>query len=64
MRGDIPGIRCVTVTLVAFNNADLACQTLDKPPYAFVFPVPDGVKNVRVRIDYDNNGLSATSYSL
>ncbi len=64
MPGDIPGIRCVTVTIVAFNNADLATMTLSKPPFVFNFPVMDGCKNVRVRIDYVNNGLSATSYPL
>jgi len=61
---DIPGITCVTVTLVAFNNADLDVKSIKCPPFAFVFPVPDGVKSVRVRIDYVNNGLSATSYPL
>lgn len=61
---NIPGIQCVTVTMVAFNNADLAVQTISTPPYQFTFPVMDGVKNVRVRIDYVNNGLSATSYPL
>ncbi|MCE5197444.1 MAG: hypothetical protein ABFD54_03665 [Armatimonadota bacterium] len=61
---NIPGIRCVTVTILAFNNAELATQTISQPPFAFNFPVMDGVKNVRVRIDYVNNGLSATSYPL
>jgi hypothetical protein len=61
---DIPGILSVTVTMVAFNNADLATQTITQPPFKFKFPVLDGVKNVRVRIDYVNNGLSATSYPL
>lgn len=60
----IPGIRCVTVTMVAWNNADLATQTLNQPPFQFDFPVMDGLKNVRVQIDYCNNGLSATSYTL
>lgn len=61
---DLPGVRCVTVTVVAYNNADLAIQTLQCPPFAFDLPVLDGVKNVRVRIDYANKGLSATSYPL
>ena len=61
---NIPGIQCVTVTMVAFNNAELAVQSISEPPYQFAFPVMDGVKNVRVRIDYINNGLSATSYPL
>lgn len=60
----IPGIRCVTVTMVAFNNADLACQTISTPPYQFDFPILDGLKNVRVRIDYCDSGLSATSYPI
>lgn len=60
----IPGILSVTVTMVAFNNAELATQTITQPPFKFKFPVLDGVKNVRVRIDYVNNGLSATSYPL
>ena len=64
MPGNIPGIKSVTVTIVAFNNADLATETRCAPPYAFTFPVMDGVKNVRVRIDYANCGLSATSYPL
>jgi len=64
VRKDIPGVKCVTVTMVAYNNADLATETLSSPPYLFDFPVLDGVKNVRVRIDYVNNGLSATSYPL
>lgn len=61
---DIPGIRCVTVTILAFNEAELATQTVTSPPYQFNFPVMDGVKNVRVRIDYCDEGLSATSYPL
>jgi len=61
---NIPGIKCVTVTILAFNNAELACQTVSSPPFQFNFPVMDGVKNVRVRIDYCNEGLSATAYSL
>jgi hypothetical protein len=61
---NIPGITCVTVTMVAFNNAELATQSIQQPPFAFDFPVLDGVKNVRVRIDYANRGLSATTYSL
>lgn len=64
VRDDIPGVTCVTVTMVAFNNADLAIQTRQAPPYTFTFPVLDGVKNVRVRIDYVNEGFSATSYPL
>lgn len=64
MPGNIPGIKSVTVTMVAFNNADLAEQTLCAPPYVFTFPVMDGVKNVRVRIDYEGCGLAATSYPL
>jgi hypothetical protein len=61
---NIPGIRCVTVTMVAYNNADLCVQTLKCEPFAFDFPVMDGVKNVRVRIDYEGAGMSATSYPL
>ena len=64
MPGNIPGVKSVTVTIVAFNNADLATMTCSNPPYVFTFPVMDGVKNVRVRIDYANCGLSATSYPL
>jgi hypothetical protein len=64
MPGDIPGIKCVTVTVLAFNGAELCSQTRDCPPYKFDLPVTDGVKNVRVRIDYANDGLSATSYPL
>lgn len=61
---NIPGIRCVTVTMVAYNNADLCQKTLQAEPFAFDFPVMDGVKNVRVRIDYDGAGMSSTSYPL
>lgn len=61
---DIPGIKCVTVTILAFNGAELATQTVSTPPYQFDLPVLDGVKNVRVRIDYCDEGLSATSYPL
>ena len=50
--------------MVAFNNAELAVMRINQPPYVFNFPVMDGVKNVRVRIDYVNKGLSATSYPL
>lgn len=60
----IPGIRCVTVTMVAYNNADLAVKTINCEPFAFDFPVLDGVKNVRVRIDYEGAQMSATSYPL
>lgn len=60
----LPGVCRVTVTMVAFNNAELCTQSIEKPPYQFVFPVVDGVKNVRVKIDYVNHGLSATSYPL
>lgn len=61
---DLPGVRCVTVTLVAFNNAELMTQTLSCAPYEFNMPILDGVTKVRVRIDYINNGLSATAYPL
>lgn len=64
LNNKIPGIKCVTVTIVAFNNVDLASQTLTSPPYVFKMPILDGVKNVRVQIYYVNNGLSATSYPL
>lgn len=64
MPGNIPGVRQVTVTLLAFNGAELCTQCITTPPYLFKIPVMDGSKNVRVRIDYINNGLSATSYSL
>lgn len=60
----IPGIRCVTVTVLAFNGAELETQQKSAPPYKFSLPVVDGVKNIRVRIDYNNNGVSATSYAL
>lgn len=62
--GDIPGIKCVTVTILAFNGAELCSQSKQSPPFAFDLPVMDGIKNVRVRIDYVNAGLSATSYPL
>ncbi len=61
---NIPNIACVTVTMVAFNNAELATQAIRQAPYSFTFPVLDGVKSVRVRIDYTGSGLSATSYPL
>ncbi len=61
---NLPGVRRVTVTVLAFNNAELESQCLEAPPFNFVLPVVDGVKSVRVRIDYVNNGLSATSYAL
>ncbi len=61
---NIPGIACVTVTVVAFNNAELLTQSMQGPPYVFNFPVVDGVKSVRVRIDYRDSGMSATSYRL
>lgn len=64
MPSDIPGIKCVTVTILAFNGAELCAQTISSPPYKFDMPVLDGVKNVRVRIDYCDSGLSATSYPL
>ena len=64
MPSDVPGVRCVTVTILAFNNAELATQSLQCPPFVFNFPVLDGCKNVRVHIDYVNDGLSATSYPL
>jgi len=64
MRNDLPGVTCVTVTIVAFNNAELVTQSLQCPPFNFDLPVMDGVKSVRVRIDYNNAGLSATSYPL
>ena len=64
MRNDIPGIKCVTITMLAWNGAELATQSVSQPPYQFDFPVMDGVKNVRVRIDYCNAGLSATSYPI
>lgn len=61
---NIPGIKCVTVTMVAYNNADLSVKSLQCEPFVFDFPVLDGVKNVRVRIDYEGAGMSATSYPL
>ncbi|MGI6295394.1 MAG: hypothetical protein ACOX3G_04840 [Armatimonadota bacterium] len=64
MPGDIPGITCVTVTILAYNGAELATQSLNCPPYKFDLPVMDGVKTVRVRIDYQDQGLSATAYPL
>ncbi|MEN6415869.1 MAG: hypothetical protein ABFD49_04980 [Armatimonadota bacterium] len=62
--GNIPGVRCVTVTVLAFNGAELCSQTLSCAPYAFNLPILDGAKRIRVRIDYINNGLSATAYPL
>lgn len=62
--GNIPGIKCVTVTILAFNGAELCSQSKQSPPFTFDLPVMDGIKNVRVRIDYVNAGLSATSYPL
>ncbi len=61
---DIPGVKCVTVTILAFNGAELCSDSKQSPPFAFDLPVMDGVKNVRVRIDYVNDNLSATSYPL
>ncbi|MCX6344650.1 MAG: hypothetical protein NT018_06215 [Armatimonadetes bacterium] len=61
---NLPGVRCVTVTILAFNGAELTAATLQQPPWLFTIPVMDGCKNVRVRIDYVNSGLSATSYPL
>lgn len=61
---NLRGVRRVTVTVLAFNNAELEYQCIEQPPFDFNLPVVDGVKNVRVRIDYVNNGLSATSYAL
>jgi len=60
----IPGIRCVTVTLLAFNGAELVAQSRQCAPFEFNLPVMDGCKSVRVRIDYINEGLSATAYPL
>lgn len=62
--GNIPGIKCVTVTVLAFNNAELVTRSISCPPYKFSIPVMDGCKSVRVKIDYVNNGLSATAYPL
>lgn len=62
--GDLPGVRQVTVTLLAFNGAELCTQSIQAAPFNFQIPVMDGSKNVRVRIDYINDGLSATSYPL
>ena len=42
MRPDIPGIVCVTVTIVAFNNAELASASRQCAPFDFNFPVMDG----------------------
>ena len=64
VRDDLPGVECVTITILAFNGAELATQSKTCPPFKFNFPVLDGCKNVRVRIDYVNRGLSATSYPL
>ena len=64
MPDNIPGVKCVTVTVLAFNGAELCSQTRKCPPYKFNLPVLDGAKNVRVRIDYINQRLSATSYPL
>lgn len=61
---NIPGVSCITVTMLAFNGAELASQRAVGPPYRFDFPVLDGVKTVRVRIDYQDSGLSATAYPL
>ena len=64
VRDDLPGVQCVTITILAFNGAELATQSRKCPPFKFNFPVLDGCKNVRVRIDYIDKGLSATSYPL
>lgn len=64
MPNNIPGVRCVTVTVLAFNGAELCSQSRECAPYKFDLPVLDGAKNLRVRIDYINNGLSATAYPL
>lgn len=61
---NLPGVKSVTVTVLAFNGAELCTQCLNMPPWDFKLPVMDGCKNVRVRIDYINCGLSATSYPL
>ncbi len=61
---NLPGVKCVTVTILAWNNAELATQSRTCAPFEFDFPVLDGCKNVRVRIDYVNDGLSATAYPL
>ena len=60
VREDLPGVQRVTITILAFNGAELATQYRACPPFKFNFPVLDGCKNVRVRIDYIDNGLSAT----
>ncbi len=60
----IPGIKCVTITMLAWNGAELATQSVSSPPYQFDFPVLDGVKNVRVVIEYCDSGLSATAYPI
>jgi hypothetical protein len=64
MPAKIPGVQKVTVTVLAFNGAELSTICLQQPPYNFVFPVLDGSQNGRVRIDYANNGLSSTAYPL
>lgn len=61
---NLPGVQQVTITLLAFNGAELCTICLQKPPWNLSLPVMDGGKNVRVRIDYCNQGLSATSYPL
>lgn len=60
----VPGIRSVTVTVLAYNGAELVSQVISDPPFNFNLPVMDGSRHVRVHIDYANNGLSATSYPL
>lgn len=61
---NMQGVRQVTVTLVAFNGADLVEGCIQHPPWIIALPVMDGIKTVRIRVDYCNNGLSATSYPL
>lgn len=61
---NIPGIVCVTATVLAYNGAELIEQSVAGPPYVLNLPVTDGARKVRVRIEYVDNGLSATSYPL
>ncbi len=60
----LPGVKCITVTLLAYNGAELSTQVLTCPPFKFCFPVMDECTSVRVRIDYNDNGFSSTAYPL
>lgn len=62
--GNLEGVRQVSATIVAFNGAELCTVCVQQPPWTLHLPILDGSKTVRVRVDYADNGLSATSYPL